>query len=62
MEAFLVGFANKLVTVEGDNSYFLEKTADLFAVQNLMKLFFETPAARIRRSNCVGASQRVTTP
>ena len=39
MEAFLVGFANKLVTVEGDNSYFLEKTADLFAVQCIMELF-----------------------
>ena len=36
MEAFLVGFASKLVKVEGDNSFFPEKTADLFAVQDFM--------------------------
>ena len=33
MKAFLVGFASKLVKVEGGNSFFLEKTADLFTVQ-----------------------------
>ena len=47
MEAFLVGFASKLVKVEGGNSFFPEKTADLFAVQYIM-IEFETQVDHIQ--------------